>query len=383
MKSLYAAFDLYPSAKGAATHISHMVQTLLEKFDKTILFVLGNEKIPKYQFEENFEIHRFTEQIPNYLMRAESYSTWLLEKIKQHNDIKICHYRDIWSALAVLNNDNKDYKTVFEVNSLLSIELPYRYSLIKDATLKKIELIEKFCLEKSDVIITPSETIKNNLVENLKVPDNKINVITNGADIPPKYKKPIDAPDEYIIYFGAVQAWQGIDILLKSMKGLDDFTNLKLVIISSNRKRYTKAYRKFTEKLELNEKVIWKHQLSKEELYAWIQHAKLSIAPLKANSRNIEQGCSPLKIFESMACGTTVVASDIPVVKEIVQNNISAKLIRPDRPAELSRAIRLLIDYPEENQSLSKNAFKIIEQEYTWKKKKNELKNLYDRLLRK
>ena len=42
----------------------------------------------------------------------------------------------------------------------------------------------------------------------------KITVIPNGAEIPEMAEKPENAPPRYIIYFGAVQAWQqlGVDL---------------------------------------------------------------------------------------------------------------------------------------------------------------------------
>ena len=54
-KSLYAAFDLYPSSKGAVTHISHNIETLFNFFNGGLLYVLGNENMPVYHDEGNIE----------------------------------------------------------------------------------------------------------------------------------------------------------------------------------------------------------------------------------------------------------------------------------------------------------------------------------------
>lgn len=375
-KSLYAAFDLYPSAKGAATHIYHIAETLFETSEGGVLHCLGHEDLPVYQDEGHIKIHRFVSRIPNYLLRAQAYSQHLDALLQDYPSIDFAHFRDIWSGLPILKTASK---SLFEVNGLPSIELPYRYPGISQHTVEKIKDLEQHCLEASDHLLTPSFTTKA-YIEGLGIPAEKITVIPNGAYIPTiSPEKPHPTP--YIIYFGALQSWQGVDVLLKAFAGLQDFPELKLVICSSSRKRFVKAYRKLSEKLEIADKIIWNYQLSKEELNQWIGHALFSVAPLKETARNVRQGCSPLKIFESLACQTAVLASDIPPVREIVAAEVHAKLVRPDRPAVLSRAMRFLLENEAERLRLAQNGFERIQDKYLWSKQKEELVQLYQKIM--
>jgi glycosyltransferase involved in cell wall biosynthesis len=378
-KSLYAAFDVYPSTKGAGTHIYYMASTLFDFAKSGILCSLGNEKLPVYQDEDPIEIYRFSEAIPNYLKRAEAYSNFIFNLMRSQNEMKICHFRDIWSAIPLLQ-PNRRHKTIFEVNALSSIELPYAFEFTNKDSIEKIISIEKHCLKEADIILTPSDTIKNNLIDR-DVDEGKIKVITNGAYIPEMLPKPVEAPGKYIIYFGALQEWQGIDVLLKAFAGLRDFQDLNLVICSSNRQNYSKHFIKLAEHLGIADKIIWNYQLTQQNLFAWVQHAIVSVAPLKECSRNIDQGCSPLKILESMACGVPVVASDIPAVREIITDNFDGKLIRPDRPAELSRALRFILDYPDYAAKIKENALKTVKSRFTWEQKKKELTDVYSNLI--
>ncbi len=377
-RTAYLAFDIYPSAKGAATHIFHFSTALFDWYKGGYLFVLGNDKFPIYQKEDTVEIFRFLAAEPNYLHRAQLFTDWVLQKIENLPSIELIHFRDIWGGLAALNVTKKR-KTVFEVNSLTSIELPYKYKL-SDSTLSKIRELELFCLNGADEIIVPSQVIKNKLV-NLGIAIEKITHISNGADIVQANEKPQNAPEKYLLYFGALQTWQGIDILLKAFAGLQDFSDLKLVIISSNREKFAKPYIKLAEKLAILENTLWFFQLPKEELNLWISNAYLTVAPLAETARNIEQGCSPLKIFESLAAATTVVASDLEVVREIITNNETGKLVRADRPAELSRAIRYLLDFPDENKRIAENGFHLIQNNFLWQKKIEELIGVYKKLV--
>jgi glycosyltransferase involved in cell wall biosynthesis len=379
--ALYSAFDLFPSRKGAAIHIDKFARALFEEMNGGLLYVLGNDSLPSYQFEENIEIVRFSAPIPNYLQRAIIFSERLSNLLDECEvSLRICHFRDIWSGAAILGR-KKNYKTVFEVNGLPSIELPFAYNRISAEMLEKIRAQEAFCLNESDQIITPSHSIKQKVLS-YKIPEDKVTVIPNGANIPPATGRPENAPPRYIIYFGALQAWQGVDILLKAFARLADIRDLHLVICSSTHSRRAKLLRKLAEKLEISERIIWHFGLPEEELAPWREHALLSVAPLTESSRNIEQGCAPLKILESMASGIPVVASDLPSVREIMTDREHGRLIYPDREGEFARTIRVLLQYPELLKEMGARARQKIESDFLWEKSVSDLKNIYRRLLK-
>ncbi|MGK7393827.1 MAG: glycosyltransferase family 4 protein [Candidatus Cyclobacteriaceae bacterium M3_2C_046] len=377
LRSLYAAFDLHPSSKGASTHIEAFSNVLFEILPTGWLYCLGPNEQPERMGQHYLE--HFSQHIPNYLSRARAYSGELFQKMRSCRQLELVHFRDIWSGLAILNSDH-NFRTVFEVNGLPSIELKYRYPQLTSATLQKIISLEKFCLQQSEIIITPSNTTKNYLLGQ-GVSESRVQVIPNGADLNGTGKnegKPVNMP--YLIYFGALQPWQGLDTLIKALALLQDYPGLHLVICSSQPAKFAKPYAKMAEKAGLASRIIWQYQLEKSELQRYLSHALLSIAPLKSCDRNIVQGCAPLKILESMATGIAVVASDLPPVRELVQNHVNGKLVRADRPADLARAIRILLDYPEQRQKIAHRGLQTIDESYQWTQQKQLLKEIYENI---
>lgn len=374
-RSIYAAFDPYPSPKGSATHIRHFSRALFEHTEGGIIYSLGKVDEASYHTENGVRHERFNLPVPNYLARAEAYSRRLRQIVAAHSNLQIAHFRDIWSALPLLET-SRDCAKVFEVNGLPSVELPYRYANLPDATLQKIFELEQHCLREADHIVVPSATIRTHLKKRL-IPEEKITLIPNGADIPPAYPKPADAPKQYLIYFGALQPWQGVDVALKALRYLQDFEDLKLVICAAHRRHFVKPYRKLAEKLGVADRIVWKFRLPQEELWAYVQHAELSLAPLKEGPRNLVQGCCPLKILESLACGTTVLASDLPVVRELLSDQQDGRLVKPERPAELARAIRLLLDHPDVNTKLARVGLEKVAEQYLWSAQRKKLSLLY------
>lgn len=380
-QSLYAAFDQFPSKKGAAHHIQRFARVLFDNCSPGLLYVIGGEHLPAYQEEGNATIIRFSEAVPNFLERTVFFGRQLYSAIDPHRKhLRIAHFRDPFSGLPIIDASECSYKTIYEVNGLPSIELPSTYPSISQRTLDKIRHIEKICMEKCDHIVTVSRTLRTYLLTN-GIGEEKITVLPNGADCHPAGEKPHDAPERYLIYFGALQSWQGVDILLKAFRLLMDLDDLHLVICSSVKERTAKPYKKLSEKLGVADKVIWKYRLGEQPLRGWLSHAELSVAPLRETDRNLTQGCSPLKILESMAAGIAVVASDLPCVREIVTDGEHGFLVRPDRPQELARSIRVLLEYPEQRREIGRKGKKHVERSFTWGMTTERLATLYRTLL--
>jgi glycosyltransferase involved in cell wall biosynthesis len=378
-KAIYAAFDRFPSRKGAAIHIDRFARALFDAFGGGALFVLGGLDLPAHQIEGSVEIRRFTEDVPNFLDRALRFGEWLGRAV-QGMDVQLAHFRDPWSGAPLALRPHA-YATVYEVNALPSIELPSLFPDLGPKTLEKIRRLELDCCAEADLIVTPSLTTAG-LLQRLGVEETKIRVIPNGADLDAPAPRPEDAPERYLLYFGAAQSWQGIDTLLRAFARLQDFEDLRLVLCASRDSSAWRAYGRLAERLGIANRIVWQYELQEPELARWRQHALVSLAPLTDCERNVTQGCAPLKILESMASGTAVVASDVPPVRELIRDRDNGWLVHPERPAELARAIRILLEDPRRAREMGANARRTIQERFTWERSTEALGRAYADLVK-
>src|SRR5580765_5699640 len=99
-RALYAAFDRFPSRKGAAVHIDRFARALFAHAGGGLLYVLGGEGLPAYQREGAIEIVRFTRAIPNFLQRALAFGERLAGLLDRDGGrIGLAHFRDPWGGL--------------------------------------------------------------------------------------------------------------------------------------------------------------------------------------------------------------------------------------------------------------------------------------------
>ena len=74
---------------------------------------------------------------------------------------------------------------------------------------------------------------------------------------------------------------------------------------------------------------------------------------------------SPNKLFEYMASGKPIIASDLISIREILTNNESILLFEPDNSIDLINKIKLLSSNPDFMIKLSKNSSHLAKQ-YSW-----------------
>jgi glycosyltransferase involved in cell wall biosynthesis len=89
---------------------------------------------------------------------------------------------------------------------------------------------------------------------------------------------------------------------------------------------------------------------------------------------------SPLKLFEYMAAGRPIVASDLPSIREILTDGRNALLVDPGNSQALTAAVRRLEEDPALGGQLARQALEDVRQ-YTWERRGETLESLFTQLV--
>jgi glycosyltransferase involved in cell wall biosynthesis len=89
----------------------------------------------------------------------------------------------------------------------------------------------------------------------------------------------------------------------------------------------------------------------------------------------------PTKMFEYMAAGLPVVASDFPLWREIVEGNDCGICVDPTSAPALAKAIRWLVDHPDDARRMGENGRRAVRAAYNWEHEAARLVELYRRIL--
>jgi glycosyltransferase involved in cell wall biosynthesis len=86
----------------------------------------------------------------------------------------------------------------------------------------------------------------------------------------------------------------------------------------------------------------------------------------------------PVKMFEYMAAGIPVIASDFPLWREIVESNKCGICVDPLDEKQIAQAIQYLVDHPEEAKRMGDNGRRAIEEKYSWEMEARKLIDVYE-----
>lgn len=81
---------------------------------------------------------------------------------------------------------------------------------------------------------------------------------------------------------------------------------------------------------------------------------------------DISAWTSPMKLFEYLGSGRPIVVSDLPVLREVVTDEVNALLVPPEDPEALAAALRRLADDPGLRERLARTALTQAQAEHTW-----------------
>lgn len=223
-------------------------------------------------------------------------------------------------------------------------------------------------ISKAHVIFVPSETIRMELFEFFPAVDDKVVTVYEGWDKtllePPsvtredlfaRYRIPLDA--FVFLFVGALFQRRRIDLLLDTWKRLDrcDLTRPPhLVIIGENRTHPYIDYPSMALELGLENKIHFLGYVNEELLRAFYAHADALVYLSEYEGFG-------LPILEALALGKPVIASDIPVFRELFDNKIRRVPLGKDAFEPLFQEIQNIV----ENHAPLAGAEEIVAR-YTW-----------------
>ena len=87
---------------------------------------------------------------------------------------------------------------------------------------------------------------------------------------------------------------------------------------------------------------------------------------------------SPLKLFEYMAAGVPIVATDLPSIREVLRHQENAWLVEPDNPKALAEGIAKVLSDAHLARRISEQAYVEVEK-YSWDVRAKRIVNFLEK----
>ena len=328
MKNKKIAFIIGSLSGGGAEQVCVTLANNFAKLEYEVELIVLHLKDSKY-------LNRVSNKVKliNLNTNRVRYSFWKLFKYLYGNkpEITIIFDYQITLFVNVLNIFiSPRIKIVSRCMNTLSHKLKSNNILLKYFN----KILIKSAYNYSDLIISQSEGMKKDLVNNFRINKTNIKVINNPLNelIESNINRDINPKENYLLCIGRLEEQKNFNLVIEAFSKIKNrYPNLKLKIAGTGSLR--KELIELSKKLEVSDRVEFLGFISGINLINCYRNARLTLLT------SLFEGF-PNCLIESIALGTPVVSVNCPSgPSEIIINNVNGILVKGYQVKDFSEAI--------------------------------------------
>lgn len=285
----------------------------------------------------------------------------------------VYHFHDpelIYVGLKLLK---KGKKVIYDIHEDVPRQIMTKHwipSYLRSIVSYLFERYENRAAKKFTAIVTATPFIKDRFYSiNKNTIDIKNYPILSELYIPDvDYMK----KENVIAYIGGISEKRGLFTMVQALD-YEKHTTLKLAgnIPNIDEENIVRSMKEWA-------KVEYFGYIDREGIKNILNKSRAGLVVLHPEKSYID--ALPIKMFEYMAAGIPVIASDFPLWNEIIIQNSCGICVDPLDVTAVANAIQWVIDNPEEAKLMGENGRKSIEEKYNWENESKRLIELYNRI---
>jgi glycosyltransferase involved in cell wall biosynthesis len=200
-------------------------------------------------------------------------------------------------------------------------------------------------------------------------------VIPDGVKVAgaPGARPPSTNHPPVIGYAGHLYPWKGVDVLLEAIARLPDVR--ALIVGGLAGEPDLDRTQALARALGIGDRVSFAGAVAPPQVAARLAGMDVLVLP-NTGTHVSARYTSPLKLFEYMAAGRPIVASDLPALREVLKDDENALLVEPGDAGRMAEAIERLLADASLASRLAGAAWRDV-QAYRWESRAERLEALF------
>ncbi len=322
--------------------------SLAKKYDVTLVAangindVVNNVKLINVLVGYSGRLQRFTKAVDAVYKKA-------LE-----TEADIYHLHDPELLRIALKLKKKGKKVIFDAHEDLPRQLlskPYLNKWAAKLISKVVERYEDKVVSKLDGVIAATPHIKARF---LRINPNTENI--NNFPLKEELSYTVSKQNDVlnkVCYVGGITQIRGIKEMVNAMELINEDVELELAGNFS-----PQSLQNQIEVMKGWKKVNYQGQVGREEVREIFNNCFAGLVVFYPVSNHIY--AQPNKLFEYMAAGLSVIASDFPLWQEIIEKNNCGICVNPLKPDEIANAIDFLHNNPDKAKEMGERGKKLV-----------------------
>ncbi len=267
-------------------------------------------------------------------------------------------------------------KVVLEVHTLSAETMAFNSAAFSDgkdwsAKAPALARREAWVAQRADLLLPLTTALAEGLRGMGAVPE-RIRICPDGVDLS-RWKPAAAWPPPsggHLLYAGHLYPWKGADVLVPLMAALPE--ERLTVAGGTPHENDLERLKASAASAGVSDRIDFLGFVEPGRLPAVTARAAVGLLPLPGDNPFAAKFTSPLKLFEYMAAGLPIVASDLPAIREILTDGVNALLVPPGDPKAIAAAVRRLRTEPGLAERLRTRALQDV-QNYTWDRRARQV----------
>jgi glycosyltransferase involved in cell wall biosynthesis len=206
----------------------------------------------------------------------------------------------------------------------------------------------------------------------------QVSVIPDGVRLSPArtFAPPVRHSPPVVGYAGHLYPWKGVDLLVSALAMLPGVHGL--IVGGHDREPDLARLRRQAETAHIGDRVRFTGFVSPGDVQRYLSEADVLVLP-NPETEISRSYSSPLKLFEYLAAGRPIVASNLPAFREVLSAE-EAVLVQPGSASAIAHAVERILNSDALAMRLARNAFDAAAQ-YSWDARAERLERLLSRVV--
>jgi len=370
MKIAINALTVFNDSSGGATYIINLVKNLTEIDHRNTYYLFLSSANKKY-FDfctENVRIVVFPINNKKRILSIifeQLLCPYFINRFKIDILISPGSFISFFSAC----------KQVFIIHSALTVKnirKIYDAKFIPIVRRTLYDILIPLSLRKADKLVVVSNSLKNNIMMQYIISNEKMHLIYEGVDFDIANERTCDVvyPKPYILFVSNLYSYKNAGKLIRAFSILKKNKSIPhyLVIVGSDRRNEMLRLNTIVKEIELLDYIVFAGGIPHERLGPVYKNAEVFVYPSSVESFG-------LPILEAMVCGIPVIASNRMSVPEVAGD--AALIVNPDNIEELAEAINSVVSDSNLKETLIEAGYKRAKY-FSWKCAANEMMKVID-----
>jgi glycosyltransferase involved in cell wall biosynthesis len=195
---------------------------------------------------------------------------------------------------------------------------------------------------------------------------NNVHVVPNGANTElfrPGLPRPAGLPERYVAFVGLLAPWQGMTTLLEAARHPDWPAGVSLVIAGDGTGRSEIERARDSAR---GAPIHYLGVLPYHQVPGLLANSLAGLSLKTSLPGRPETGMSPLKLYETLACGVPAIVTEYPGQSDVVRQLEAGLIVPQDDPAALARAVGWVATHETERAAIGRRAADAVAREHSW-----------------